>query len=80
MVVSGIAVLFIPLTQKSNFKFWKDKFQTNKARDLLVNKTLKQAGWLVLRIWEHALIAKNENWLVKKIFKYHTNELKLNNK
>ncbi len=63
---------------KSNSKFWKDKFQTNKTRDLLVNKTLKQAGWLVLRIWEHALITKNENWLVKKILKYQTNELKLN--
>ncbi len=65
---------------KSNSKFWKDKFQTNKTRDLLVNKTLKQAGWLVLRIWEHALIPKNENRLVKKILKYQTNELKLNGK
>jgi DNA mismatch endonuclease, patch repair protein len=65
---------------KSNSKFWKDKFQTNKTRDLLVNKTLKQAGWLVLRIWEHALIPKNENQLVKKILKYQTNELKLNGK
>ena len=52
---------------KSNSKFWQDKFQTNKARDHLVNKTLKQAGWKVLRIWEHELGAKNENRLIKKI-------------
>lgn len=55
---------------KSNSKFWQDKFQANKARDQLVNKTLKQAGWQVFRIWEHELIAKNENRLIKKISKY----------
>lgn len=64
---------------KSNSKFWQKKFQANKNRDHLVNKILKQAGWRVLRIWEHELIAKNENGIVMKILKNHKNELKLNN-
>ena len=63
---------------KSNSKFWQDKFQANKARDHLVNKTLKKSGWRILRIWEHELGAKNEEKLVKKISKYLVNQLKRN--
>ena len=63
---------------KSNSKFWQKKFQANKNRDHLVNKTLKQACWRVLRIWEHELIAKNENGIVMKILKNYKNELKIN--
>jgi len=54
------------VSPKSNSKCWRDKFQANKARDQLVNKTLKQAGWQLLRIWEHKLGAKNENSLIKR--------------
>ena len=78
MVVSGIAVQFILSNPKLTRNSSRKKIQANKKRDQLVNKTLKQAGWRVLRIWEHEFIAKNENRLVKKILKYHTNELKLN--
>lgn len=40
---------------KSNRAFWRKKLAGNKARDQLVNRTLRRAGWRVLRIWEHAL-------------------------
>lgn len=64
---------------KSNSRFWRNKFQTNKTRDLLVNKTLKKSGWRVLRIWEHELTEKNESRLIKKISRYQTNGQKPNN-
>jgi DNA mismatch endonuclease (patch repair protein) len=39
----------------NNRLFWESKFSTNKRRDLLVTKTLRDDGWRVLRIWEHEL-------------------------
>ena len=38
-----------------NRSFWKQKFARNLARNRLVNRTLRLAGWQVLRIWEHDL-------------------------
>lgn len=35
--------------------FWRRKLAANKARDRKVNRTLRAAGWRVLRIWEHEL-------------------------
>jgi DNA mismatch endonuclease (patch repair protein) len=57
---------------KGNRTFWKNKFARNKARDLLVTRTLRQSGWRVLRIWEHDLQRatmkpQNEVRLVQKI-------------
>lgn len=39
----------------NNRAFWKKKLVGNIARDRVVNRTLRQAGWTVLRIWEHEL-------------------------
>jgi len=47
--------------------FWKRKFARNKRRDRLVNQTLRRAGWMVLRIWEHELTRKNEPRLLRRI-------------
>ena len=38
-----------------NRPFWQRKFNANKCRDRLVNKTLRARGWRVIRIWEHEL-------------------------
>jgi DNA mismatch endonuclease (patch repair protein) len=35
----------------SNAKFWIAKFERNERRDRVVDKTLRQAGWSVLRFW-----------------------------
>ena len=40
---------------KGNAAFWKNKFARNLARDRLVTRALRSAGWRVLRIWEHTL-------------------------
>jgi DNA mismatch endonuclease (patch repair protein) len=38
-----------------NGEFWNKKRDANQARDRLVNRTLRERGWRVLRIWEHEL-------------------------
>jgi len=35
--------------------WWRRKIKGNQARDRLVTRTLRRAGWCVLRIWEHEL-------------------------
>ena len=40
---------------KTNMSYWVPKLERNKKRDKLVNKSLKDASWTVLRIWEHEL-------------------------
>ena len=38
---------------KANAEFWKNKIERNKERDLDTNARLKEAGWAVVRVWEH---------------------------
>lgn len=52
---------------ENNRAFWRRKFSVNKKRDGIVNRTLRKAGWRVLRIWEHELARKNEARLVRRI-------------
>lgn len=40
-------------TFRTNSTFWAHKIQTNVARDLDTTAQLEDAGWHVLRIWEH---------------------------
>ncbi len=37
---------------KNNAEFWAAKLSRNVARDKLVSRTLRKAGWRVTRIWE----------------------------
>jgi len=46
---------------KGNAASWRKKISGNQARDRRVNRTLRKAGWRVLRIWEHTL-----QWATKK--------------
>jgi len=52
---------------KRNAIFWRRKFSRNKSRDKLVNRTLRQSGWRVLRIWEHELARHNENKVIHQL-------------
>lgn len=38
---------------KTNTEFWARKIATNSERDRLVDRALMDAGWHVLRFWEH---------------------------
>src|SRR5439155_2948312 len=39
----------------NNRTFWLTKLTGNQARDRLVTRTLRKAGWRVIRVWEHEL-------------------------
>jgi DNA mismatch endonuclease (patch repair protein) len=52
---------------KNNRAFWQKKLAGNKARDQLVTRRLRRAGWRVQRVWEHELAKKNEARLVRRI-------------
>ncbi len=53
---------------KSNTDYWENKIIRNKQRDKLVNKSLKQEGWQVIRIWEYD-IKKNPDKCLNKILR-----------
>lgn len=38
---------------KQNVGYWSAKVTRNRERDAETNKLLQDAGWTVLRIWEH---------------------------
>ncbi|MFF9651452.1 very short patch repair endonuclease [Streptomyces sp. NPDC014622] len=40
---------------KVNAEWWRQKLERNMARDLETTKHLTEAGWTVLRFWEHEL-------------------------
>ena len=42
----------------NNRAFWKAKLARNVERDREVTRTLRKAGWRVLRVWECALTRK----------------------
>lgn len=39
---------------KSNSDWWSSKLERNRSRDQETDARLTQAGWVVVRIWEHA--------------------------
>lgn len=45
---------------QDNKGFWQEKIRSNRQRDRRVVRELRQRGWRVLRIWEHALRPENE--------------------
>lgn len=54
---------------RNHAAFWRKKLAANQARDRKVNRTLRAAGWRVLRIWEHELARKREARLVVRLHK-----------
>lgn len=38
---------------KSNVAYWIPKIEANRRRDEETNRLLSEAGWTVLRFWEH---------------------------
>jgi DNA mismatch endonuclease (patch repair protein) len=54
-------------TPKSRTEFWLPKFEQNIARDRLVTRTLRRAGWRVLRIWECELTARKQAHVLRRL-------------
>ncbi len=37
----------------TNADFWRTKIERNVERDTETNRLLREAGWIVIRVWEH---------------------------
>jgi DNA mismatch endonuclease (patch repair protein) len=46
---------------KSNADFWREKIETNRARDADTDQRLRAMGWKVVRIWAHEDVGKAAN-------------------
>lgn len=57
-------------TPKTHANFWQRKFQENVERDKNAVKTLRQAGWRVLIVWECQI--SNEQLLVTRLLRFLT--------
>ena len=51
----------------SSIDYWEAKLKSNKKRDILVGRSLRRAGWTVIRIWEHELASPKA--VIRKIQK-----------
>jgi DNA mismatch endonuclease (patch repair protein) len=38
---------------KANAEWWRAKIESNRARDADTDRRLTEAGWTVVRVWEH---------------------------
>ncbi len=38
---------------KNNADWWRSKIEANQARDRDTDAQLRDAGWTVIRVWEH---------------------------
>jgi DNA mismatch endonuclease (patch repair protein) len=43
---------------KQNAEFWRNKIETNQQRDVDTDRKLTEAGWCVIRVWEHEVMAE----------------------
>jgi len=54
---------------KRRAAWWSAKLARNKERDRIVTRTLRNAGWKVLRIWECDLVATRARRAIGRIEK-----------
>ena len=52
---------------KNRAEWWAAKLQRNRERDVLVTRTLRKAGWRVLRVWECDLARKHWPRVARRI-------------
>lgn len=46
---------------KANAEWWAEKLDTNVRRDRDTDRVLQEAGWRVIRVWEHEDMAEAAN-------------------
>lgn len=57
----------LPAWEHKLSKFWREKLRANRTRDQRNFRRLRAKGWTVIRLWQHELKKKGNNWFVKKI-------------
>jgi DNA mismatch endonuclease, patch repair protein len=50
---------------RTNAEYWAEKVRRNRQRDRETDEVLEQAGWIVVRFWEHEDPASSARRLVK---------------
>lgn len=53
----------------SRVEYWKPKLECNKLRDHMVGRSLRKAGWKVIRVWECALSTRRQAATIRRIRK-----------
>lgn len=56
----------------SNAAFWRDKIEGTAQRDKLHATWLTEAGWTVLRVWEHDVPDRAERLIVELVSQLRT--------
>lgn len=59
---------------KSNAQFWREKIERNRERDRQVDCQLTQAGWSVVRLWQHEVQKDLEGCIRRIAFELHVRE------
>lgn len=47
--------------------YWDPKLERNTRRDQFVTEALKQAGWTVVRVWEHEPVQQAAEWIASVV-------------
>lgn len=62
---------------KANATYWAEKVATNRQRDLDTSERLREAGWLVLRFWEHQPPAEVAEAIIRAVRERRTGNVLL---
>lgn len=57
---------------KTNIDYWSNKMARNRRRDKEVNRSLKQKGWKVIRLWEFDVKNHFDKCIQKILFELGT--------
>jgi DNA mismatch endonuclease (patch repair protein) len=65
---------------KANAEFWRLKIKRNQERDIDTAKRLEDAGWNVIRVWEHENPEKASGKIYKIVRERQSEKIKLDAK
>lgn len=54
---------------KQNAEFWRNKIEQNQQRDCDTDRRLTEAGWTVIRVWEHEDMTTAAQTIVDVVYK-----------
>ncbi len=52
---------------KNNRQWWVDKLEANVQRDRDTDRELEEAGWLVVRVWEHENVEAAASRIIREV-------------
>jgi DNA mismatch endonuclease, patch repair protein len=58
----------LPAWEHKLTPFWRDKLQTNRARDQRNFRRLRAAGWVVIRLWQHDVKERLQDSIQRVIY------------